>query len=317
MAPHTVASPPDPLQRGHDGTVRVRATGVRAATWARLTWPARSANALASALAASALGLALCAEVTPALAAPDPGPGSSRGPAQTEPSTPAPSGTRDVALSGDVDPGDASELRALVDAYRAALDRSDEAAYRALYGPHLDRCQTPSTRDAYDYLIALELRSYVVPGADVAIQRIDRAKLAQASEWMSGIAREELTFDAEPTYYFELSQAAFFPPDHPCFAPAAQRVRRFVARDGASLRIVAPCLSSSMIEKLRERSRTQTAITKMQEDLLGAASPDLRLELERTIRSEGPRRAADRYRDATGAGDGAALRLIERICEDL
>jgi hypothetical protein len=208
-------------------------------------------------------------------------------------------------------------IQALVDAYIRAVETHDEAAYRALQVPYLDRCIAPDNAEAYAHWIGLELRAYVVTPPDIRISPVDAASLAERSEWLSQLSRERLGFDVPPTHYFELTQAAFFPPEHPCYAPASQRVRRFVTQASGTWRIVPQCLSPSMIGAVTDHMATQQAIEKMQADLYGALGDAERDELAAAIRGEGPKRAAQRYAEASGAGSGAALRLVERICEDL
>ena len=224
-------------------------------------------------------------------------------------SSPLHAGANELQIEG-ADPG----LAALIERYVSALRSSDLAAYEALHQPLLDRCRTSETRDVYDDVLRAEVQAHVEADPNIVVQALDPSEINEKVELLSKVAGQGVEFGITPSHAFELTERAPHPATHPCASQPA-RIRKFAVRHEGQWKIVPQCLAPAIIDTLRDTRMTKDAVRRMQAELYGNLSPDVRSELLDQLSRGETQAAFERAAKETGS-NGKALRLIERLCED-
>ena len=209
-------------------------------------------------------------------------------------------------------------VAALADRYVQILREGDAEAYRELHATYLERCSDPGTLDAYEALLSLELESRPAdpPGLEVSV--VEPARLEQGKQLLAAAAGVSVRHPDPPGYAIEISLRGPYARDHPCYAEdATRRVRKYVAKGPDHWYLGAACLTDTAIVALRARRRDAGAVRRMQEDLYSSLDPELRAELLELLEERRGSEAVDRYQSRAGASKGAAVRLVERLCEEL
>jgi len=216
----------------------------------------------------------------------------------------------ELELEG-ADPG----ITTLIERYVAAVRSSDLTRYEALHQPLLDQCRTAENRDAYVDVLQAEVSAHVEPEPGIVVQKLSPAEIRQKVDLLSRVTGQAIGFSAVPSHWFELTERSPYPASHPCASRPA-RVRKFVVRHEGEWKIVPQCLSEPMITSLRETRATKDAVRRMQAELYTELDPGTRAELLQQLQRGRTQTAFERATEVTGS-NGKALRLVERLCEEL
>ena len=206
----------------------------------------------------------------------------------------------------------------LADQYVQALRSGDAEAYRDLHATYVERCSDDRTRDAYEELLSLELESRPADPPRLEVKAVEPAELEEGRQLLAAASGVSVRHPDPPSYSIEISLRGLYAPDHPCYAEAAtRRVRKYVAKGPEHWYLESACLTDAAIVALRARRRDTGAVRRMQEDLYRSLDSELRGELLELLRKRQGSEAVERYQTRAGASRGAAVRLVERLCEDL
>lgn len=221
-----------------------------------------------------------------------------------------PEGAR--AASPPVEPG----VKALAERYLETLRTQDREGYRALHATYVDRCADDASRDAYDYLLELELDSRPADPVDLRIAPVDPGELERGKQVLAA-AGVRVRYPDPPVYAIDVSLRGPYASDHPCYAAGStRRVRKYVARRDDRFYLAPACLVDSAISEVRASRHNARAVRRLQDDLYAQLDEALRTELLELLEARQGETAVARYQEETGASRGAAVRLVERLCLD-
>ena len=218
------------------------------------------------------------------------------------------------ARAGEV----AGAVLALAERYVQTLAEGDAEAYRDLHATYLERCSDARTLDAYEALLSFELESRPADPPDLEVLAVEPTQLEKSKQLLAAASGVSVRHPDPPRYTVEISLRGLYAADHPCYAEVeTRRVRKTVAKGPDRWYLGSACLTDAAIVALRARLRDTRAVRRMQEDLYRSLDPGLREELLDLLEQRHGSEAVDRYQSRAGASKGAAVRLVERLCQDL